>query len=413
MPQKRDRMAIEYRQLDWRLIIAALALSMIGIILIYSAQFDTSIGESQLFYKKQMIWLLISLIGFGILIHLPMRMLDFFSYIFYAIALVLLLLVFFIGHAKYGAARWFSLGIFNVTPSDIAKLALLFTLSRFLAYSKRSPESKRRLFLSAAMTAILIIPILRQPDLGTSMVFVALLLSLWFWAGLSPIYLTLIVSPFISLLAAFHWMTWIVYLILLLIFILIVRPNIVFGFVTFFINLAFGAVTPYFWNRLADYQKLRILTFLDPGRDPRGAGYQIIQSKIALGSGGLTGKGYLAGSQSHLHFLPERHTDFIFSVLGEELGFIGTFVIIAIFGYIFFRGIRIAGRCRSKFASNLAWGAMTILFVQFFVNVGMTIGLMPVTGLPLPLLSYGGTSLVLSWTLIGLLVLADYYWTDY
>ena len=167
------------------------------------------------------------------------------------------------------------------------------------------------------------------------------------------------------------------------------------------------------WNRLADYQKLRILTFLDPGRDPRGAGYQIIQSKIAVGSGGLVGKGYLEGSQSQLEFLPERHTDFIFSVLGEEFGFIGTMVVVALFAFIFYSGIKIAARCRSKFTSYLAWGAVTILVFQFFVNVGMTLGLMPVTGLPLPLLSYGGTSQILSWVLIGLLVLADYNWTEY
>lgn len=404
---------IEYRQLDWRLIVAALVLSLVGIILIYSAQFDPSTGESTIFYEKQLLWLLIALCAFGAVIHAPLRMIDFFSYIFYGGAVVLLLLVLFVGHAKYGAARWFSLGPINVTPSDIAKLALLLTLSRFLAYTKRPPESKRRLFISASLAMLLILPILKQPDLGTSMIFVALLVSLWFWAGLSPSYLFLIVSPFFSLLAAFHWITWVIYLVLLLGFIFIIKPNFIFGFFTFFVNLCFGIITPYFWNRLADYQKLRILTFLDPGRDPRGAGYQIIQSKIALGSGGLIGKGYLGGSQSHLKFLPERHTDFVFSVLGEEFGFVGTFIIIAIFGFIFFRGVRIAARCRSKFASYLAWGAMTILFVQFFVNVGMTLGLMPVTGLPLPFLTYGGTSLVLSWVLIGLLVLADYKWTEY
>jgi rod shape determining protein RodA len=406
-------MAIAYRQLEWRLILAALTLSILGIILIYSAQFDAATGESLNFYSKQIIWLFVALCGFAVLIHLPLRMIDFFCYLLYAVALILLLLVLFIGHSKYGAARWFSLGYLNVTPSDIAKIALLLTLSRFLAYSKFAPESKRRLFISAILTLVLIIPILKQPDLGTSMVFVVLLFSLWFWSGLSPVYLLLIVSPFISLLAAFHWITWIIYLVLLLTLLLFLRPGFIFSLAAFTTNLAFGIFTPFIWNRLADYQQLRILTFLDPGRDPRGAGYQIIQSKIALGSGGLFGKGYLGGSQSQLKFLPERHTDFIFSALGEELGFVGTLVVIFIFGYIFYMGIKIAARCRSKFASNLAWGAVTILFIQFFVNVGMTLGLMPVTGLPLPFLSYGGTSLVLSWTLIGFLVLADYYWTEY
>jgi rod shape determining protein RodA len=223
----------------------------------------------------------------------------------------------------------------------------------------------------------------------------------------------LIVSPLISLLAAFHWLTWIIYLILLISYLLILKPGAIFSFATVLANLVFGIITPYFWNRLADYQKLRILTFFDPGRDPRGAGYQIIQSKIAVGSGGITGKGFLGGSQGQLKFLPERHTDFIFSVLGEEFGFLGAMIILIIFGYIFYRGIRIAMKCRSKFASNLAWGALTILFCQFFVNIGMTLGMTPVTGLPLPFLSYGGTSLVLTWVLIGFLILADYSWTEY
>jgi rod shape determining protein RodA len=326
---------------------------------------------------------------------------------------MLLLLVLFIGQSKYGVARWFSLGPVNITPSDVAKVTLLVALARFLAYSKFPPTSKRRLFISSALAAAPVILILKQPDLGTSLVFVALLFSLWFWSGLSPLYMILIISPLISLLAAFHWLTWVIFLVLLISFILILKPGFLFGFMTVLTNLAFGIITPFFWNRLAEYQKLRILTFLDPGRDPRGAGYQIIQSKIAVGSGGLAGKGYLGGSQSQLKFLPERHTDFIFSVLGEEFGFLGTLLIVAVFAFIFYRGIRIALRCRSKFASYLAWGALTIIIFQFFVNVGMTLGLMPVTGLPLPFLSYGGTSLVMSWILIGFLVLADLYWTEY
>ena len=406
-------MALDYKQIDWRLLTAALLLTVIGIALIYSAQFDTLSGESHNLYKKQIIWMAAALLLFAILIHLPMRVFDFLAYLFYAVALVMLILVLVIGHAKSGAARWFALGPMNITPSEVGKLALMVALARFLAYTKLPPDSIKRLVLSAIMTIIPVLLILQQPDLGTSLVFVALLFSLWYWSGLSPLYLILIVSPLFSLLAAFHWITWSIYLVILIIGMLVFRPRALFGFSTVIANLAFGIITPYFWNRLADYQKLRIITFLDPGRDPRGAGYQIIQSKIAIGSGGILGKGYLGGSQSQLHFLPERHTDFIFSVLGEEFGFWGTILVVGLFGYIFYRGIIIATRCRSKFASYLAWGAVTILFFQFFINVGMTFGLTPVTGLPLPFVSYGGTSLLLSWTLVGFLVLADYYWTEY
>jgi len=406
-------MTLQYRQLDWKLILATLVLSILGPVLIYSAQFDAVSGESLNFYSKQIMWLGFAILLFLMMIHLPLRMIDFLSYLFYAGALALLILVLLVGKSKFGAARWFSFGFINLTPSDIAKLALLLALSRYLAYTKSAPESGKRLLISATLALIPVALIMRQPDLGTSLVFLVMLFSLWFWSGLSPIYILLLVSPLISLLAAFHWITWVIYLAILISLLLIIRPGLISGFLTVLFNLAFGIITPFFWNRLADYQKLRILTFLDPGYDPRGSGYQIIQSKIALGSGGVFGKGFLGGSQSQLKFLPERHTDFIFSVLGEEFGLIGTIFVVALFGLIFFRGIRIAAKCRSRFASNLVWGAVTILFFQFFVNVGMTLGLMPVTGLPLPFLSYGGTSLVLSWVLIGIIVLADYYWTEY
>jgi rod shape determining protein RodA len=236
---------------------------------------------------------------------------------------------------------------------------------------------------------------------------------MWYWSGLSPFYLLLILSPLVSIVAASHWISWAIYLGILLIFLFIYRPGLIFGVLTFIANLATGSVMPLMWNRLADYQKLRILTFLDPGTDPRGAGYQIIQSKIAIGSGGLWGKGFLEGSQTRLDFLPERHTDFVFSVLGEEFGMWGCLIVIGLFAFIFIKAIRIAAKCRSKFASNIVIGATVLLMFQFLVNVGMTLGFMPVTGLPLPFLSYGGTSLVLAWSLIGLIVAADYRWQEY
>jgi len=406
-------MRFEYRNLDWKLILSALLLSLIGIVMIYSAQYDPATGSSMNFYIKQIIWLVMALVVFALVARIPLRFLDLSAYPFYALSLLLLALVLVIGETRMGASRWFALGPLSLGPADIAKLAMVLVLSRYLAHTKLPPESKRRLAFSALLVGVPAMLIMKQPDLGTSLVCVAVLASLWFWAGLSPYYLALVFSPFVSLIAAFHWITWIIYLVILIIFVLLLRPGLLFAFAIVTINLGFGMITPFIWNHFADYQKLRVLTFLDPGRDPKKAGYQIIQSKIAVGSGGLLGKGYLEGSQSQLKFLPERHTDFIFSVLGEEFGFWGTTIVILIFGYLFYRCIRIAARCRSRFASNLAWGALTILFFQFYVNVGMTFGLMPVTGLPLPFVSYGGTSLLLSWALIGIIVLADYNRTEY
>jgi rod shape determining protein RodA len=403
-----------YAQLDWKLIGAVLALSVIGILLIMSAQYHATSTYEQDYFLRQSLWLVVALIAFAVVIHLPLRLFDAGTYLLYGIALVLLVTVLAFGTARLSdARRFFALGPINLAPSDIAKVALLLTLSRFFAYSKLPPNSKRRLALSAILTLIPAALILKQPDLGSSLVFFVLLFVLWFWSGLSLGYLFIICSPLFSLVAASHWIAWVLYIVLLLVILFVVRPGMLLGTITVIMNIAFGSAMPLLWNHLADYQKLRILVFLDPGRDPRGAGYQIIQSKIAIGSGGLFGKGFLSGSQTKLDFTPERHTDFIFSVLGEEFGLWGCLLVLLLFSYVFYRAIRVAARCRSKFASNLVIGATSIIMFQFFVNIGMTLGLMPVTGLALPFLSYGGTALVLGWTLIGFIVAAEYHWQEY
>ncbi len=406
-------MMLNYRSLDWKLIGAALALSLIGVFLIMSAtHFSTSAFERD-YYMRQSLWLVVALFVCAVIVHVPLRLLDLLAYFVYAVGLVLLTLVLVVGSARMGASRWFDLGPVSLSPSDVAKIGLLVGLARFFAYTRLPSNSKRRLTLSAVLAVVPAALILKQPDLGTALVFFVILFALWFWSGLSPWYLVLIVSPIASLVAASHWLSWAIYLIGLLAFLVMLKPGMVFGVVAFVFNLGFGMITPFIWNRMADYQRSRIITFLDPGHDPRGAGYQIIQSKIAIGSGGLWGKGFLSGSQSRLDFLPERHTDFIFSVLGEEFGLLGCLAVVLLFGYLFFRCFKIATRCRSRFAMYVVAGATSIILFQFVINIGMTLGIMPVTGLPLPFLSYGGTALVLFWTLIGLIVSADYNWQEY
>jgi rod shape determining protein RodA len=405
---------LNYRDLDWKLIGAVLLLSLIGVLLIMSAQYHADSSYRQTFYARQLLWLFFALIAFAVVIHLPMRLFDVGAYLLYGISLVLLVMVLLFGSSRLGEAnRFFTFGPISLAPSDIAKVAFVLAISRFFAYTKLPVTSKRRLAISGLMCVVPVALILKQPDLGTALVFFVILFALWFWSGLSPGYLFLILSPLVSLVAASHWLSWAIYFAVLLVIIALVRPGAVMGILTVVLNLAFGVITPFMWGRLADYQKLRILTFLDPGRDPRGAGYQIIQSKISIGSGGTFGKGFLHGSQTRLEFLPERHTDFVFSVLGEEFGLWGSMIVLFLFGYIFYRAIRIAVRCRSRFMSNVVAGATAILFFQFVINVGMTLGIMPVTGLALPLLSYGGTALVLAWTLMGLIVSADYRWQEY
>ena len=402
------------RGLDWKLVAPALALTGIGVALIYSAFHASASPDGQAFWIKQVIWAVVSFVAMLIVARLPLKFFDLTAYIFYAVAFILLVLVLFVGHTRLGATRWFDFGPISVTPSDIAKVALLVALARFLAYSRKGgTESKRNLLISALLTILVMVPVLKQPDLGTALIFVAMLIGLWYWSGAPLLHLAIIATPLVSLLTSAHVVTWILFFVGLLVFLYFARPTLWVASGVVVLNLIFGIVTPFVWNGLKDYQKLRIITFLDPGQDPKGAGYQIIQSQISIGSGGWTGKGYLQSTQSRLEYLPERHTDFIFSILGEEWGFIGALVALALFGFLLYRMIYIAGRCRSRFSSYVVFGAAAVMLFQVVANVGMTVGLMPVTGTPLPFVSYGGTSLMFCWTLIGLTLSADASWQEY
>jgi rod shape determining protein RodA len=255
--------------------------------------------------------------------------------------------------------------------------------------------------------------VLIQPDLGSSLVFFAIVIAMLFWSGLNIGMIVLIVSPIISVVSAFHWITWAVFYFLLLILIYAVRPKLIQSVFFAFANLVVGMITPIMWNKLHTYQKMRIISFLDPSQDPQGAGYQIIQSKIAVGSGGFFGQGFLQGTQTRLSFLPEQHTDFIFSVLGEQFGLLGCSIVLALFVILFYRGFSVALKARNQFLSYAACGITSVMVFQVVINLGMTVGLMPVTGLPLPFLSYGGSSLIFFWLCIGLLMAINRDWQEY
>ncbi|MGE5693517.1 MAG: rod shape-determining protein RodA [Candidatus Zixiibacteriota bacterium] len=393
-----------WNEVDRWLWTIGVILSLSGVALIYSSTHMSPNPVEQDLYLKQLFWIVLGLVAFWIVYVLPFRFFEAFAYLFYAAAILALVGVFFLGSTRLGATRWYDLGFLNLQPSELAKIATVFALARFLAYSSKYETNISKRLLPALFLALLpMLLILRQPDLGTSLVFFAIFLAMLFWSSIPAIYLFFIISPALSLLAALHWVSWGLFFILLLVVLYLVRPGGFFSTATVTVNLLAGMIMPLVWNRLHDYQKLRILIFLDPNRDPRGAGYQIIQSKIAVGSGGLLGKGYMGGTQTKLAFLPEQHTDFIFSVVGEEFGFLGVLALLALFGYLIYRGIDYAQKARNSFASFTALGITAVLTFQVLVNVGMTIGLMPVTGLPLPLVSYGGTSMITSWIMLGVL----------
>jgi rod shape determining protein RodA len=289
---------------------------------------------------------------------------------------------------------------------------VVIAAARYLSTARpRSPLIK--LLVLAAICGLPALLILRQPDLGTAMVFAVIFLGMAVWAQIPLWAMAIFLTPLLSLVAASNVWAWLVYFVILILVLVWWRPGIGLSVGLAVLNLVGGIATPFLWGRLHDYQKMRVLTFLDPARDPHGAGYQIIQSKVAIGAGGLVGKGFLSGSQTHLKFLPAQHTDFVFAVLGEEFGFWGTTLVIALFATLVLRGFFIAGRTRNRFGGYLAAGISTILLFHVLVNIGMTVGLFPVTGIPLPFLSYGGSFLVAMWVLAALVVTVSDRWQEY
>ena len=389
------------KSLDPFIILSMIGMLLLGVLALYSTS-QSDAGTN--YFTSQLKWIFL---GFGIMMvvaFLPNRIYYDFSYVAYGTAIILLVLVFFIGTKGLGATRWLRFGGVGIQPSEIAKIATLLALARYLS-DERLEINRPKVFIIASM--FILIPFLliaRQPDLGTALVFIVLALPIFFWAGLKLTTLILILIPGVVLISSFNTFTFIFALLLIVLYLIYLKPTLILGGVYFMLNVAVGFVTPMLWNQLKGYQKQRITTFWNPEADPLGAGYQIIQSKVAIGSGGFWGKGFLQGSQTQLRYLPEQHTDFIYAVIGEEFGFIGVFAGIILFTIFLFRIVNIANLCKSRFSSTIAIGIGTILGFHMFVNIGMTIGLFPVTGLPLPFISYGGSALITNMIMVGLLL---------
>jgi rod shape determining protein RodA len=396
---------------DYIVFFSALLLSLIGIAFIFSATHQAQEVSRQIYYQKQLLWLGISIIAAFIMYMLPLKMHEAMAYVYYWIAIISLVLVLLL--SRGGAARWFDLGGFAIQPVEVAKISLCLALSRFLAYRHAKLQRFSTILIGLMIVALPTILVIKQPDLGSSLVGLAMFLGLLIWTGMPVSRILLVISPILSIISAFHWLSWAIFFFAFIFLLYLSRPRLLVGAAFLFINLVVGMATPILWNRLHGYQRSRILTFLDPGQDPAGAGYQIIQSKIAIGSGGFWGKGFMHSTQTRLDYLPAQHTDFIFSVIGEEAGFIGALVVVILFVILIVRGFIIASKVRNTFTSYVAAGLTTIIFFQMVVNIGMTIGLMPVTGLPLPFVSYGGSSMIFFWAIIGLLMAINRDWQEY
>jgi rod shape determining protein RodA len=304
-----------------------------------------------------------------------------------------------------GAGRWLDFAGFRFQPSEFAKIGYLLASSLWLSKHKVSITEPKSLVVPGLLFIVPFLLVLKQPNLSTALVFTAVTLVHFYWAGFRLVDLFLLVSPVASVIfsaaSALYWN-----LLIICVFFVSIKFKFPLWLIVLVMTLDIGSgyISQWAWNSMEDHQQSRVLTFIDPMRDPKGEGYQVIQSQVAMGSGGIFGKGFGEGSQTNLAFLPEEHTDFIFSVLGEQFGFMGTFVVLILFFILILRGIMICRLHTDSFVNLLVAGACTILFFHTFVNIAMTVGFMPVTGLPLPFLSYGGSFVLTCMILIGLLI---------
>ena len=355
-----DRRLIE--NFDWGFMIIIMLIASVGLVVLYSAVTAGGGPGMQALFKKQAVWLGIGFAIMMVIVLVDFRELDKLNLLIYALCVGMLISVLVFGKIGGGSRRWLALGFVRVQPSELMKIALIISLASAYATSiSQNGLDFQRMIKPGILCLIPFGLIVIQPDLGTGL-------------------LLLLIAGSMTL------------------FVKVEKK-------TLYILAGTGtAVAPTIWFFLKDYQKNRILTFLNPERDPLGSGYHIIQSKIAIGSGMLTGKGFLKGTQNALSFLPEHHTDFILSVLAEEWGLLGCSILLILYFILLFWGLNIAYNCRSMFGSILAFGITIMIFWQIFINIGMVMGLMPVVGVPLPLVSYGGSSVVTNMVGFGILL---------
>lgn len=386
---------INRKKFDFALLSLLVLLIALGCIAIYSAS-TTVISDhvsTQAYWWRQIIFAGLAFATIFLLLKLPMPIFEVLVLPAFMLNLVALVAVLFTP-AVNGSHRWFSIGGINIQPSESAKLLTILMVARYI--SKENLNEFRQMLYGFGIMIVPVLLILIEPDFGTTLVFWASLLAMFIAAEVPLFYILLIVSPVISVVVSIHWMLILLWIIVLVLLLMWSRLSWVTITVSSIVNIFISLIMPLFWMGLKDYQQNRILTFLDPTRDPLGAGYQIIQAKIAIGSGALTGKGWLMGTQKNMNFLPEHHTDFIFSVVGEEFGFIGSMFLLIVFAAFFGRLIFAVSQLKVRERKVAAAGILAYLMFQSFINIGMNIGLVPATGIPLPFISYGGSNLMIN-----------------
>ncbi len=388
---------------DFTLFGAVLLLSVFGLIAIYSSTFNNPAVQGN--FQKQLTWLIVSLFVFIVIYFLPPRLFRILALPTYILALILLAFVIVAGRKIYGAQSWLMLGPFGFQPSEFSKLAVILMLAYFLSRENTEINSVKDILLSLLIGFVPVLLIMLQPDLGTAIVFGAITIVMIFWAGIDLFGLFVVLSPGVVIFASlFGVPAFILSLVAVLLALFYFKRNLFISASVFVLNIASGFFFNYIFNLLKPHQQMRIKTFINPSADPLGYGYNALQAKVAIGSGGLLGKGLLHGNQTQLRFIPEQWTDFIFCVIGEELGFIGAIIVVFLFFLIFYKLIRLASSSKNKFNGLVIIGILTTLFVHFVINIGMNIGISPVIGIPLPFVSYGGSSLLINMIAIGIVL---------
>ncbi len=384
------------------LLVPTAGLLVFGLMAIYSATNGT--GDPSLFYR-QLAWAFFSLVALVFVYYNDARFIKENAYVFYAVGLLLLIAVLVFGKKIAGQTSWMKIGMFSFQPSEIAKMATIIALARFLSDDETDIGSIKHLLLALAISFTPVLLIMLQPDMGTMLTFLPLIATMLLMAGFDIYILMLIVFPVILIVSGFFSIYVIVALGLILMTVLIIEHK-KFKFhqlVVIGSALAASIFTHRFASEiLKPHQIKRIQTFIDPMSDPRGAGYNVLQAKIAISSGGFFGKGFLEGTQTQLRFIPAQWTDFIFCVIAEELGFLGASLLIALYLTLILRIIWAIYSINNKFVELTLSGYVALLFIHVFVNIGMTLGIIPVIGVPLPFVSYGGSSLVGNMIMVGL-----------
>ena len=400
-----------FNDAPWKILFLSLFLSLIGLIALNSISHQNTTIIQNPFYK-QLFFLFIALFSFSFSFLTPKYVIHKYAYIIYWVGVIIVVMPFF-GAPHAGTHRWLDIGLpFNFQPSEFSKIFTVIAIARYLSANNIKMSKFRSIIIPIIIALFPALIVLNQPDLGTSLVMLSVIFPMLYWAGARPFYLFLLAAPVLSILSAFNVVLFSIWAFIMAIVIFYANPKIIAGVSYFFGNIFFGLFARPIWEMLNPYQQNRVLTFIYPEKDPLGAAYQIIQSKTAIGSGGFFGKGWGQGTQTHLKFLPVQESDFILSVIGEELGFLIIVIILSTFGYLLNTIIRYSFLSKDKFSSLTLIGLASVLLAHVFVNTAMTVGLIPVKGLPLPFISAGGTFLITSYLMIGLIMRFSVHYSD-